>query len=180
MAATTAGCECPSAFTPSPASASRYTVPSSVWICTPSARVTAPIGKRSYVGNRAAFSRSRRFIMSVYQKTLEEEMILSSFWPHCRKEHHIAYGLFTGHHHHQPVHAESEASHGRHPVFERAQEILVQHHCLFIAFCPQPRLLLEASALIERIVEFAERIRKLLPVHVQLEPLDESQIGRAA
>src|SRR5256885_9729602 len=66
--------------------------------------------------------------------------------------------LFRSEDHQQPVHAQPDAAGGRHAVLERPDEVFVQVLRLHVAGGAQPRLLLEAAALLVGIVELAEGV----------------------
>src|SRR5215213_1671256 len=74
------------------------------------------------------------------------------------KENHVADAGRAGQEHEQPVDANADAAGGRHAVFERAQVVLVHPARLLVALGPQPRLRLEAAALVDGVVQLTERV----------------------
>src|SRR5690606_9326107 len=101
----------------------------------------------------------------------------STFGAHGRKQDYVTDVRRTRKVHEQPVHSDSHATGWRHAVFHGAQVVLVHATGLLVAGIPQPGLVLETRTLVNRIVQLAECVRKLLSVCKQLEPLGKPRIA---
>src|SRR3954447_1944905 len=82
-----------------------------------------------------------------------------------------------GEDHDQPVDAHSHPAGGRHAVLERAEEVLVERLGLLVSGGGLAALLLEASALLVRIVQLRERVAELDAPREGLPPFDESRLA---
>ncbi len=91
------------------------------------------------------------------------------------KQDHLANRALPGEDHHQPVDPEPEAARGRHPVLQRLEEGLVVRLRLVVG--SGRTLGRQARALLDRIVQLAERVGYLDPVAEGLEALDEPRLA---
>jgi hypothetical protein len=73
--------------------------------------------------------------------------------------------------HHEAVEAERHARAIRQPMGKRRKQSLVERVAGKPALAPRFEILRESAALFHRIAKFAESIRKLEAVHVELEAL---------
>src|SRR5437660_256474 len=103
-------------------------------------------------------------------------MRASAWLAHCGKEHHLADRRAAGEDHDEAVDPDAHAARRRHSVLERADEVLIVRLRLLVAGRALPALLLEAGALLVRIVQLAERVRELHPGGEALEALDEPRL----
>ena len=69
---------------------------------------------------------------------------------------------------------------GRHAVLHGPQVVLVDALGLVVAELSEPGLRLEPPALVDRVVELAERVRELAAADDQLEPLDKEGSSRCS
>ena len=95
---------------------------------------------------------------------------------HGGKQEHVADGRRVGEQHHQPVDADAESAGRWHAHLDRLEKVLVDRRNLGVPGGAQPRLFFESRALVDRIIELAERVGKLAPRDDQLESLDETRI----
>src|SRR3989475_7785339 len=79
--------------------------------------------------------------------------------------------------HHQLVESQPDAARGRHAVLERPDEVLVQLLRLRVARGAQPRLLLEAAALLLGIIQLAEGVRELALLDEELPALHARRVA---
>ena len=86
-----------------------------------------------------------------------------SFRAQRGKQDDVADVRRVGEIHEQPVDPDPYPAHRRHAVFHRPEIILVDARRFLVAGGAKPSLRLEPTALIDRIVELAERIRELRP-----------------
>lgn len=80
-------------------------------------------------------------------------------------------------HHHQAVDSEPDAAGRRHSLFERLDESLVVGLRLVVAAGDLGRLLLEAPALLVRVVQLGEGVGDLDPADEGLPALDQAGLG---
>ena len=80
----------------------------------------------------------------------------------------------------QPVDADADPAGRRHAVLERVDVVLVERLGLLVARRGVTHLLLEARALVVRIVELGERVGELHAVGEGLEALDQPVVGAMA
>ena len=92
------------------------------------------------------------------------------------EEDDVADRLDAGQHHHQPVDPDAEAAGRRHAVLERPQVVLVDRPPLGVTGVTGSLLLLEALALLDRVVELAVAVGQLAGVGEQLEALGEERV----
>src|SRR6185312_14556362 len=83
----------------------------------------------------------------------------------------------SGQRHDETVDPQAEAASRRHPVLQRLQEVLVERLRLLVAGAQQLLLLLEATPLLVRVVQLAERVGELDAADKSLEALDDSRLG---
>src|SRR5713226_7049508 len=88
-----------------------------------------------------------------------------------RKQDHFSDRWAVGKNHDQTVDADTEAAVWRHPMLHCLEKILIQGLGLIVAQRALHRLLVEPAALIQGIVQLAERVPDLHPADIQLEPL---------
>src|SRR5437016_13255110 len=69
---------------------------------------------------------------------------------------------------------------GLHPVFERADEVLVHPVRLLVSPLALARLLLEPPPLIDGIVELGVGVGELAPTDVELEAVDQARVAGLA
>src|SRR5205807_7412413 len=100
-----------------------------------------------------------------------------SFWPQHGKQDDVANVRLIREYHQEPVDPQPHATGGRQAVLERPDEVLVEVLRLHIAGGAQPRLLLEAAALLVGIVQLAEGVRQLAPLDEQLPALDPGGVA---
>src|SRR5690606_29971428 len=91
---------------------------------------------------------------------------------HRREEHDLAQAVRPGEQHDQAVDAEPDAAGGRHAGLEGLDVVEVHRLGLFVAAGDLLRLLLEAAALLVRVVELREGVRDLKAADVRLPALD--------
>src|SRR5262245_55195027 len=91
--------------------------------------------------------------------------------PQMWEELHFAQVTRASQHHREPAHAQAQAAGRRHAVLERAQEVLVQRLRVEVAQPAGLSLLLEAHALVVRVVQLAEGVADLDAAHEALEAL---------
>src|SRR6188508_2313312 len=77
--------------------------------------------------------------------------------------------------HQEPVQPDPYSTHRRHAVLHRAQVVFVDARGLEIARGLEPGQVLEARALIDRIVELAESICHFLAIDEELESFSETR-----
>src|SRR5690625_1066174 len=82
------------------------------------------------------------------------------------------------HHHRKPVNPDSDTSCRRHTVFNGAQKVFINCHGFMISLCSEPCLFLKPSTLIDRVIQFRERICNLLPIANGFKAFDESLLIR--
>jgi len=75
-----------------------------------------------------------------------------------REQDDLADVALAGHQHHEPVDSDAQPSGGRHAVLHGEEEVFVEHLGLFVAGFDGPRLLLEATALVDGVIETFGRI----------------------
>src|SRR6267142_2517459 len=88
-----------------------------------------------------------------------------------RKQNHVAYRSRVGEQHGEAVDPHALAGRRRQPVGKRTDVVLVHDVRLFIAAFPLAKLLLEAAALLFRIVQLAEAIGDFQTADKNLESL---------
>src|SRR5207245_2716592 len=93
------------------------------------------------------------------------------------KQNYVADVRRTRQIHEESIDTNAHSSHGRHSVFHCAQIILVYPGCFHISRRFQPRLRLETTSLIERVIELAERVRHLFSICEKLEALGELRVA---
>ena len=96
------------------------------------------------------------------------------------EEDHLADRRHACDEHHEPVDADPEPTARREPVLERAYVVVVDSLRFFVAGRLQPRLRLEALALVDRVVELAERVGQLTAERDDLEPFDDLSVPTTA
>jgi cyclophilin family peptidyl-prolyl cis-trans isomerase/HEAT repeat protein len=119
---------------------------------------------------------ARRLQVGDVMTRVESDPLIELLRPHLREQQHLLDRGIVGEQHHQAVQADADATGGRHAVLQRAQEVLVDEHGFVIAALLQFQLLLEALALIDRVVQLAVRIGQFEAVHEELEALGEALI----
>lgn len=102
---------------------------------------------------------------------LDCRAIYSADGLHRREQKHIADRRAVCQQHHETVNADTESAGRRHTVLERRQKVLVDIVGLIVARSLERGLMLKAAALIDWVVQFAERVRVLTPKDKQFEPL---------
>src|SRR3954470_3412923 len=80
---------------------------------------------------------------------------------HGWKQHDFADRAAPAEQHHQAVDPDADPTGRRHAVLEREQEALVERLGLLVAGGRMAALLLEAAALVVRVVELGERVADL-------------------
>src|SRR3954454_18309405 len=90
---------------------------------------------------------------------------------HRWKQLHFADRIASAEQHHEPVDADPDATGGRHSVLERQDVVLVVGLRLLVAALAILDLLLEARALVVRIVQLSEGVREFHPARKALEAL---------
>src|SRR5580700_488819 len=95
---------------------------------------------------------------------------------HCWEQQHVADRRGVGEHHNQPVDTDAETAGGWHPHLDGLEKVLVDGWDLGVPGGAQAGLLLEARALIDRIVQLTECVGKLAAGDDQLESLDKPGI----
>src|SRR5678815_5133000 len=96
---------------------------------------------------------------------------------HRWEENHVTDVLGLREIHEQPVESDADAPRRRHAVLHRAQVILVHVRSLFVPRRAQPRLRLEAAALVDGVVQLTEGVSELAPLGEQLEPLRKRRVA---
>jgi hypothetical protein len=89
------------------------------------------------------------------------------------KEDHVPDRRRVSEEHGEPIDPDALAGRGRHPVFEGAYIVLVHPVRLFVARQALLRLLLEASPLVDGIVELGIGVGDLAAADEELEAVDE-------
>ena len=79
--------------------------------------------------------------------------------------------------HHQPIDADPQAPARGKPVLQRTHVVLVDAVGLHVTGGREPGLGLEAGALVDRVVELAERVGDLAALDEQLEAIDEPRVA---
>src|SRR3954452_8237362 len=97
--------------------------------------------------------------------------------PEVWEEDHVTNRLRTREQHHQAIDADAQPTSRRHAVLERAHVVVVESLCLVVTERLEARLRLEAAALVDRIVELAERVGELAAADDQLEALRERRVA---
>src|SRR3989338_9380982 len=100
----------------------------------------------------------------------------ASLGPHLREEDDVADRGLIREQHHEAVNADPLARRRRHSIFQRAQEILVHVAGFHVAGGFRVGLLLEALALVNRVVELREAVRHFASVDIELETIDDIRI----
>src|SRR5690606_16244180 len=95
------------------------------------------------------------------------------FRPHRREQDHVTDRGLIREQHRQPIDADADTTGRRHAVLECAQVVLVELLRFLVAALTQRDLRLEALALVERVVQFTERVRDLATRDHQLEAFDQ-------
>src|SRR5262245_65381094 len=103
--------------------------------------------------------------------------IFLRFRAHVREEDHVADRMLICQDHDQAVDPDPFATGRRHPVRERADVILVEHHRLLVASLALSHLFLEAAALFDRVVQFREGVGDLHVCDIKFETIDEARVG---
>src|SRR5688500_859080 len=93
---------------------------------------------------------------------------------HGWEEHDLADRALSGHKHHEAVDSDSDATRGGHSLLECAYEVLVVGLGLLVTRRGEAALLLEAHALLVRVVELREGVGKLHSPCKALEALHEA------
>src|SRR5438067_4541402 len=75
-----------------------------------------------------------------------------------REENHVADGTLVCQQHDEAINADADSGGGRHPVRERADVILVQHHRLFIAALTLLSLVKKTVVLFLRIIQLRKAV----------------------
>src|SRR5437016_2135331 len=102
------------------------------------------------------------------------------FRTELREEDHVANGRLVGQQHDEPVNADPIAGGGRHAVVERAQEVLIQALGRQVSLGPLGHLRLEASALVQGVVQLREGVGDLAGGDVELEAIGQLRVARLA
>src|SRR5262249_18753354 len=124
-------------------------------------------------------TRMRRYRIATSQVNVRDT-VLTLVRPHLWEEDHVADRRLIGEQHDHAIDADAFARGGRHAVLERAAEVLVVVHRLFVAARLGLHLRLEATALIDWIVQLGERVGVLAPADEQLEAIGELGIAIVA
>src|SRR5690606_34962893 len=88
--------------------------------------------------------------------------------PHMRKQDDVADRVLVSDEHRKAVDADADPGGGRHPVTQRPDIILVEHHRLFIAAFALLHLVDEPLILFTRVVQLRKAVSDLHPVNEQL------------
>src|SRR5690606_14143905 len=99
------------------------------------------------------------------------------FGLHLREEQHILDRRRIRHDHGQPVDTHTQAGSGRHAVLKGAEEVFIQRHGFLIATEPKLELFFKTPSLVDRVVQFGERITDFLAVANRFEALDKSRLA---
>ena len=99
---------------------------------------------------------------------------------HCGEQDDVADGVCAGEEHDGAVDAHAHAACGGHAVFERGEEILVEHFGLVVAAFALLDLLHEAFALVDRVVQLGIGVAHLAAADEELEPLGQARVDWAA
>src|SRR4051812_33433758 len=83
--------------------------------------------------------------------------------PHRREQNYVPNGRLICDHHHQAVDADAQPTSRRHAVFECTDVVGVVTVGIIVAGRPLTHLVLEAAALIIRVVQLAKGIGQLAP-----------------
>ena len=93
-----------------------------------------------------------------------------------REQQHVANGSLVSEQHDHAVDTDADAARGRHTVLEGAHVILVVLHGLVVAAGLLGHLGGEALGLVDRVVEFGERVRVLVAGDDQLKAMGQARV----
>src|SRR6266498_1988700 len=96
------------------------------------------------------------------------------------KEDHVPDGRRVGEQHGEPVDPDALAGRGRHPVLQGAHVVLIHPVRLLVTEQALLRLLLEASSLVNGIVELGICVGDLAAANEELEAVDKPRVARLA
>ena len=82
----------------------------------------------------------------------------------------------SGKEHHEAVDTDTHARCWRHAIFQSAEEVLVDNHCLIVTAAGEHHLFLETCALVYRVVKLGIGVSHLLTINHQLETLGEFRV----
>src|SRR5262249_5361860 len=97
-----------------------------------------------------------------------------------REEDDVADAILVGEEHHETLNTAAKAAGGRHANLKRLKVVLVEHLCLVVAALALARLVFEAGALIQWVIELGEALAQLEAARVGLEALDDAGVARLA
>src|SRR5712664_3092270 len=103
---------------------------------------------------------------------------LSILRPQVRKENHVPVGMLVRQHGRQPVDPQPHPAGWRKAMLERDQEVLVERMRFLGTLGPRARLVLEAPALVDRVVDLGEGVGDLGAGDEQLEAVRQPRIVR--
>ena len=103
--------------------------------------------------------------------------VAGALGPHVREEQDVADGRLVGEEHDHAVDAKADAARRGHAVLEGAHVVEVVLHGLLVAGLLGRDLVLEATLLVDRVVELGERVGVLVVGHEELEALGEARVA---